>query len=287
MDKLATIILHGSKMTDKELLKSLVNRAEENRVPELYLRTVSEFCDDPFISSQLKIWEQKKRDYDLGFQKLLQRLISSGIQFMLVKHAQYPRASYDADILFRNTGEYEKAMPILRETVRLGLIRPDPHVGGFRDMRGCTIVIPTKDLWSRRQKKSFFGIEVNVPSIEDQIILFHLHMLKHREIFLGDLISILRLYDMEHDSVMLCRLVNGYSLMPIFHFVSNLFYYMKLKEPEIKMKMPILSQFIKFLTHKKSQELFPVKIPKTILGLSVLHFREREELAYPQFPNES
>jgi hypothetical protein len=260
-------------VADKGLLKNLVNRAEENRVPLLYLRTVSKFCDDPFISLQLKIWEQKKRNYDLGFQKIMQRFIGSGIQFMLVKHAQYPRASYDADILFKNTEEYEKAMPILRETVRLGLIRPDPHVGGFRDMRGCTIVIPTKDLWSRRQKKSFFGIEINVPSIEDQIILFHLHMLKHREIFLGDAISTLRLYNTKHDSILLCHLVNKYSLMPIFHFVSNLFNHMKLKEPEIKMHMPVLSQFIKFLAHKKSHDFFPIRLPKTILGLSVLHFR--------------
>jgi len=283
MDTLAAVILHGSKVTDKELLRNLVNRAEENRVPELYLRMVSRFCEDPFISSQLKIWEQKKRNYDLGFQKILQRLISSGIQFMLVKHAQYPRASYDIDILFKNTEEYGRAMPILREAVRLGLIRPDPHVGGLRDMRGCTIVIPTSDLWSRRQRKSFFGVEVNVPSIEDQIILFHLHMLKHREIFLGDVITTLHLYNVEHDSIMLCRLVNRYSLMPIFHFVSNLFCYTNLKEPEVKMNMPILSQFIKFLAYRKSRELFPIRIPKTILGLSVLHFREREELACSQF----
>jgi len=287
MDKLAAIILHGSKVADKKLLKDMISRAEENRVPELYLRTISKFCDDSFISSQLKGWQQKKTNYDLGFQKLLQKLISSGIQFMLVKHAQYPRASYDADILFKNTEEYEKAMPILRETVRLGLIRPDPHVGEFRDMRGCTIVIPTKDLWSRRQKKNFFDIEVNVPSVEDQIILFHLHMLKHREIFLGDVVSTLHLYNTEHNPTLLCRLVNRYSLMSIFHFVSNLFYYMKLREPEVKMNMPMLSQFVKFLAHKKSQELFPIRVPKTILGLSVLHFRVREELAYPWFPNRS
>jgi len=272
MDKLAAIILHGSKVADKELLRDLVDRAEENRVPLLYLRTVSRFCDDSFISSQLKIWEQKKRDYDLGLQKLLQRLISSGIQFMLVKHARYPRASYDADILFKNAEEYERAMPVLRETVKLGLIRPDPHVGGLRDMRGCTIVIPTKDLWSRRQKKSYFGMEIYVPSIEDQIVLFHLHMLKHREIFLGDVISTLHLYNTEHNSILLYRLVHKYSLMPIFHFVSNLFYYLRLREPEIALRMPLLSQFIKFLAYEKSQELFPIRIPKFILGLCVLHF---------------
>lgn len=283
MDKLAAIILHGSKVADKELLKSLVNRAEENRVPELYLRIVSKFCDDSFITSQLKIWEQKKRNYDLGFQKIMKKLITSGIQFILVKHAQYPRASYDADILFKDTEEYEKAMPILRETVRLGLIRPDPHVGGFRDMRGCTIVIPTRDLWSRRQKKNFFDMEINVPSIEDQIILFHLHMLKHREIFLGDVLSTLNLYNTGHNSTQLCRLVNGYSLMPIFHFASTLFSYMKLREPEVKMNMPMLSEFIKFLARGKSHKLFPIRIPKTILGLSVLHFREREEFACSQF----
>lgn len=282
MDKLAAIILHGSKTTDNELLKNLANRAEENRVPELYLRTVSKFCEDSFVSSQLKIWEEKKKNYDLGFQKIMHRLIDNGIQFMLVKHAQYPRASYDADILFRNIEEYDKAMPILRETVRLGLIRPDPHVGGLRDMRGCTIVIPTKDLWARKQKKSFFGMEIYVPSIEDQIILFHLHMLKHREIFLGDVISTLHLYNTEHNPILLCHLVNMYSLVSIFDFASKLFYYMKLMDPEVKMNMPVLSQFIKFLAHKKSQELFPIRIPKVILGLSVLHFREREELAYSQ-----
>jgi len=149
-------------------------------------------------------------------------------------------------------------------------------------MRGCTIVIPTKDLWSRRQKKSFFGMAVHVPSIEDQIILFHLHMLKHREIFLGDVVSALHLYNTEHNAITLRRLVNGYSLLPIFHFVSNLFHHLGLGEPEVKMNMPVLSQFIKFHAREKSRELFPIKVPKTILGLSVLHFREREGLAYSQ-----
>jgi hypothetical protein len=275
MDKLAAIILHGSKSADKKLLKDLLIRAEINRIPLLYLKTVSKFQSDTFISSQLKIWEQKKRNYDMGFQKILQMLNNSDIQFMLVKHAQYPRASYDVDILFRNIEEYEKAMPILRETVRLGLIRPDPHVGGLRDMRGCTIVIPTKDLWTRRSKKNYFGIEVNIPSIEDQIILFHLHMLKHREIFLGDVISTLHLYNTEHNAILLYRLVDKYSLMPTFHFVSCLFHYLRLREPEITLKMPLLSQFINFLAYEKSQELFPIRVPKFILGLSVLHFSPR------------
>jgi hypothetical protein len=286
MDQLAAIILHGHKVTNKELLGNLLSRAEENRVPELYLKTVSKFCNDPFIISKLEIWETKKRAYDLGFQKIMQRLIDNGIQFMLVKHAQYLRASYDADILFKNIEEYERAMPILRETVRLGLIRPDPHVGGLRDMRGCRIVIPTRDLWSRRQKKRFFDMEINVPSVEDQIILFHLHMLKHREIFLGDVVSILHLYNTEHNSLLLSHLVNKYSLISIFHFASNLFHYLSLKETEAQMRMPVLSQFIEYLARKKSQELFPILLPKVILALSVLHFHERKEFADSQFHQE-
>lgn len=287
MDKLASIILHGSKMPDKDLLKNLINRAEENRVPLLYLRTISGLQSDSYISSQLKMWERKKKEYDLGLQKLLQQLTSNNIQFMLVKHALYPRASYDADLLFRNSEEFEKAYPILRETVRLGLIRPDPHGGGIRNMRGCTIEIPTEDLWSRRRKKSYNGIEVYVPSIEDEIILFHLHMLKHREIFLGDAISTLNLYNTEHNPVLLFRLVNKYGLLPIFHFVSCLFHFLKLRKLEIKLNVPVLSQFIKFLAYKKSRELFPIGLPKVILGLSVMHFRLREEFAYPWFPNRS
>jgi len=287
MDKMVAIILHGSKVADKKLLRNLVNRAEENRVPLIYLRKISKSHEDSSISSQLEIWERKKRQYDLGLQKLLQRLIEDGIQFMLVKHALYPRSSNDADLLFRSTEEFEKAYPILLETVRLGLIRPDPHCGGIRNMRGCTIEIPAEDLWSRRQKKSYSGIEVYVPSIEDEIILFHLHMLKHREIFLGDTISTLNLYNTKHNPVLLFRLANKYSLLPIFHFVSHLFHYLKLMEPEIKLNVPVLSQFIKFLAYKKSRELFPIRLPKVILGLSVIHFRVREEFAYPWFPNRS
>jgi len=287
MDKLASIILQDYKETDTGLLKDLMSRAEINRVPELYLKTISKYCQDSLILSQLKIWEEKKKRYDLGFQKLMQRLLSSNIQFVLVKHAQYPRASFDADILFKNTYEYEKAMPILRETVRLGLIRPDPHVGGFRDMRGCRIVIPTKELWSRKQKKNFFGMEIFVPSVEDQIILLHLHMLKHREIYLGDVTSILHLYRMKHNSVMLNRLVDRYSLISIFHFASCLFNYSGLKKPEVKMHMPVLSQFIRFLAYEKNQGLFPIRLPKTILALSVFHFREGERLACSEFHKES
>jgi len=280
MDKLAAMIFRNSKVGDVHLLREFIDRAEENRVPLLYLRKISKLHKDSSISSQLEIWERKKRQYDSGLQKLLQRLTSDSIQFMLVKHALYPRASYDADLLFRDSEEFEKAYPILSETARLGLIRPDPHGGGIRNMRGCTIEIPTEELWSRRQKKGFNGIEVCVPSIEDEIILFHLHMLKHREIFLGDMISTLNLYNTEHNPVLLFRLANKYSLLPIFHFVSHLFRYLKLREPETKLNVPVLSQFIKFLAYKKSRELFPIRLPKVILGLSVMHFRLREEFAY-------
>lgn len=283
MDQLAAIILHGSKVADTELLKNLIDRAEENRVPLLYLRIISRHHSDPYILSQLKTWEQNKTRYDSGFHKLLPRLIGDGIRFMLLKHALYPRASYDADLLFRNAEEFEKAYPILREVVKS--IRPDPHVGGVRDTRGCTIVIPTEDLWSRKQKKSYHNIEVYVPSDEDQIILFHLHMLKHREIFLGDLVSILNLYNAKHNPILLFRLANKYGLIPIFHFVSLLLYYLGLGEPEIGVNMPVFSQLIRFLAYQKSRELFPIKLPKVILGLSVMHFRLREELAYPWFPN--
>jgi len=279
MDKLVSIILHDSEIPNNafvhmHLPKNLINRAEENRVPLLYLRNISKRHKDSSILSQLEKWEQKKRQYDLGLQKLLQRLTNESIQFMLVKHALYPRASYDADVLLRKPEDFEKGYPILRETFRRGLIRPDPHGGGIRNMRGCTIEIPTQDLWSRRQKKSFNGIEVYVPSVEDEIILFHLHMLKHREIFLGDTISTLSLYNTEHNPVLLFRLVNKYSLLPIFHFVSHLFHYLKLIEPKIELSVPVLSQFIKFLAYKKSRELFPIRLPKVILSLSVLHFRQ-------------
>lgn len=273
MDELAAIIFHNYKVGNAHLLRKLIDRAEENRVPLLYLRMISGRHSDPYIASQLKIWERKKKQYDLGFQKLLQRLISDGIQFMLIRHALYPGASYDVDLLFRNPEEFEKAYPILRETVRLGLIRPDPHAGGIRNVRGCTIEIPTEDLWNRKQKRSYNSIEVYVPSIEDQILLFHLHMLKHREIFLGDMISTLNLYDMEHNSVLLYRLANKYSLLPILHFVSQLFHYLRLRDPEIKLNLPVLSQFINFLAYEKSQELFPLKVPKPILALTIMRFR--------------
>jgi len=272
MDELAAIIFHNSKVGDTHLLRKLIDRAEENRVPLLYLRMISGRHSDPYIASQLKMWERKKKEYDSGLQKLLQRLTSDSIQFMLLKHALYPRASYDADLLFRNPEEFEKAYPILRETVRLGLIRPDPHAGGIRNVRGCTIEIQTENLWSRRQKKSFNDIEVYVPSNEDQIILFHLHMLKHREVFLGDLVSTLNLYNAKHDPVLLFRLANKYSLLPIFHFVSRLFHYLKLREPEIRLNMPVLSQFIKFLACQESRELFPLKVPKPILALTIMRF---------------
>jgi len=94
MDKLVAIILHGCKVANKELLKDLLVRAEVNRVPLLYLKTVSKFHSDHFISSQLKTWEQKKRDYDTGFQIILHRLTDCDIQFLLVKDALYPRCMH-------------------------------------------------------------------------------------------------------------------------------------------------------------------------------------------------
>ena len=90
----------------------------------------------------------------------------------------------------------------------------------------------------------------------------------------------MKLYELSHNPTLLFRLANRYSLLPIFHFVSYLLHYLKLRKPEIKLRMPILSRYIKFLALKSSRELFPIKVPKLILGLSGLHFRSREEIAY-------
>lgn len=272
MDTLAAIVLHGSKVKDTELLKGLISRAEENRVPLLYLRTISRLCDDPYVSSQLKIWEEKKREYDVGFQEVLQRLVNHDIRFLLVKHALYPRASYDVDVLFRDVEEFKKARQILQDVVTF--IRVDPQ--WVEGMKGCTIIMPVEDLWSRRQRASYHGVEVYVPSNEDEIALFHLHMLKHREIFLGDILSLMSLYNSGYDVKLLSRLVNTYSLISIFLFVSNLFYYLKLKGLEVRLSTPLLSRFIEFVAYKKSQESFPVKVPKFILGLTLARFHPRE-----------
>ena len=286
MDELAAIVLHNLEVRDVEVLRNLIDRAEENRVPLLYLRTISRYCDDAHVLSRLEIWEQRKREYDLGFQKLLRKLISRNIQFLVVKHALYHRASNDVDILFRNTEEFEKSEPILRRAYaeyKLNLpqsVRPDPHVGGLRDMRGCTIIIPTEDIWSRRRKVTYLDIEVNAPSNEDEIILFHLHMLKHREIFLGDVISTMNLYSSDYDPVLLFRLARMYHLTPILSFVSHVFECLKIRNPGVKLKMPVLSQFIKFLAYKGSQGLFPLNVPKLILGLSVMHLRLKVGNAY-------
>lgn len=273
MDTLAAIVLHDFKAGDTGLLRGLISRAEENRVPLFYLRAISRRCDDPYVLSQLEMWERKKREYDLGFQKILRQLISRGIQFLVVKHALYPRASYDIDILFRNLEEYRKARMILHDAS--AFIQPDPKMGDVKDMRGCTIMIPAEDLWSRRQKASYNDVEVCVPSNEDEITLFHLHMLKHREVFLGDILSLMSLYNLGYDVNLLSRLANKYSLISIFHFASNLFHFLKLRHLRVWLSAPLLSQFIKFVAYKKSQDPFPVKVPKFILGLSLMRFHSR------------
>jgi len=265
MDPLASITLLNRSIDAnmKREVLSMLKRAESNRVLYLLLEKLSEQFHEKKIIKELAELKMKKKKYEEGANKLLQELMESDISFLVIKNARYPHLSFDIDLLFRSLMDFEKSIPAL---VRSS-IRPDPHVSGLREYKGATIVLPVEEVWERRKIKKLFDVEVYVPSEEDETIIFLLHMIKHREVFLGDLISLTQLKAEKH---MLQNLLVRYKLRIMFSFVAKMLKNLGLPSQGYELQFAPLDLLTDLLAEKKSKEYFPVSLPKSLLYLTCL-----------------
>jgi len=260
MDPLASLILNDHPITFKtenEFQKTL-ERAEPNRVPYLFLKKLSEKSDEKIILNKYTELKQEKREYEEGAKRLLQSLMECDVSFLVIKTARFPHISFDVDLYFKSEEDFQRSIPMLIKSS----VRPDPHVPELRVYKGATIIIPMDDLWERRIEKSLFGVKVCVPSQEDEAILFLLHMIKHREIYLGDLLSFASL---KIDDRKLRKLIVQYKLQVMYSFVSRLLTKFQLLDEHFKVSFPPIDLLLDILTEKQSEDFFPLKLPKSLL----------------------
>lgn len=265
MDPLVSLILHNNPITfnnKQEFLKTL-ERAESNRVLYLFLEKMSKQTKDKIILKKYAEMKNEKREYEKGARDLLQKLMEAKVKFLVIKTARYSHVSFDIDLLFKTPADFEKSISMLTKST----IRPDPHASGLREYKGATIVLPAEEPWKRKEKKKLHGVEVYVPSEEDSAIIFLLHMIKHREIFIGDLIS---LTNLKVNESVFQELIAHYRLRIIAHFVTKLLNNLGIFNKHYEAKFPILDSLVNLLAEKKSKERFPLKLPKLILYLTSL-----------------
>jgi len=266
MDPLASLILNDHQITFKkenEFLTTL-ERAESNRVPYLFLKKLSEQSEDKFILNKFNELKQEKREYEEGATRLLQSLMEYDLSFLVMKTARFsPHISFDVDLYFKSEEDFQRSIPILTTSS----VRPDPHVPNLRVYKGATIIIPVEDLWERSVRRSLFGVNVSVPSQKDEAMLFLIHMIKHREIYLGDLLSFANL---KIDDTMFRKLMSQYKLQVMYSYVSRLLTTFRLSNEHFKVGFPPIDLLLGFLAEKQSEELFPLNLPKSLLFFSCL-----------------
>ena len=171
----------------KQVLQDL-KRAIENRVGLLFLLSCKEVCR--------KIWSQELEDplnrmlseyhsWMTSVRNLLTKLSGTGARFLVIKNAPYPHISFDVDFVFPSVEDFENVRPILVSSP----VRADPHVAGLREYKALTVVISAEKLWKERRRTTIYGAEVWTASPEHSLLIHALHAFKHREVYLGDLLS--------------------------------------------------------------------------------------------------
>lgn len=189
-DPLADLVLRDicSYNTLEEFLGDL-KRAKNNRVHTLAVIKAARHCrqrfEIPHATYEHYLSEWKEFEESAG--SVLDELESKGIRFLVLKHAPYPHASYDIDIAFPDMNEFRRAIPILASSHK---VRFDPHVSGVREFKALTIVLPVRMLFQRASGSLTIG-RVKVPAPEPPLsaVIHALHAFKHRELYLGDLLS--------------------------------------------------------------------------------------------------
>ena len=265
MDPLASLILNDRQITfnkENEFLTTL-ERAESNRVPYLFLKKLSEQSEDKFILNKFNELKQEKREYEEGAKRLLQSLMECDLSFLVMKTAGFSHISFDVDLYFKSEEDFQRAIPILIKSS----VRPDPHVPNLRVYKGATIIIPIEDLWERSVERNLFSVNVSVPSQKDEAMLFLIHMIKHREIYLGDLLSFANL---KNDDTMFRKLMSQYKLLVMYSYVSRLLTKLRLSDEHIKVGFPPIDLLLGILAEKQSEEFFPLNLPKSLLYFSCL-----------------
>ena len=192
---------------DIKELPRIIECAEINRVKLYFLIKALKLCKDAIRDAIRKHVNELRKEYIewvSEVKRILKMLKERKIKFIVIKHAPYPHLSYDIDIVFPEIEDFEKAEDIITSSM---ILRVDPHVSSLREYKAATLVVPSKFMWENRVKTYIYGEGVYTISNELSTIVYALHPLKHREIYLGDLISY-SYYFQKSDRKKLLKLIN-------------------------------------------------------------------------------
>ena len=188
-EPLVDVIVHSRcPYEDSSQALQDLERAVKNRVGFLFLLSCKEICKKIWSQEMEKALEKTLSDYQnwvTAVKKLLMKLNEAGTRFLVIKVASYPHVSFDIDLVFPSLRDFQIARPILVSSP----VRVDPHVAGLREYKALTVVMRAERLWKRRVKTIIHETEVWTTSPEHSLLIHALHAFKHREIYLGDLLS--------------------------------------------------------------------------------------------------
>lgn len=229
----------------------LLKRAKANRVQYLVLKNIVKNYED--LRPLLNQLDDKRTEYCKEAGKVLRCFMKQDVDFMVIKDAAYPHLSVDLDILFRTNRDFEKASRCVK-----GLkIHIDPHVPHVREFKGAYAKIPAAELWRRSTFRELYGVKVRVPSNEDDVAMRLIHCIKHREIQLGDLLSIL---NAEFKESLLKRLVIECRASAVYSYMYYLFKYLGLERFRSNIITPF-NPILQLQAKRQVHSAFPLKVP--------------------------
>ncbi|RLG61339.1 hypothetical protein DRN86_00140 [Candidatus Geothermarchaeota archaeon] len=268
VDRLLLILLNKYVPKDPLEIEHLLRRAKANRVEYFTLLKLSNLAKgnnsmSKIVKERFEQLGMKKAEYALHANKLLSSLVRQGIDFMVIKEANYPHVSVDLDLLFKTYHEFDRSLPHLKRSK----IHVDPHVPGIREFKGAYAKIPVDDLWSRSVFRELYGVKVRVPCPEDQVLIHLTHCIKHREIQLGDLIAIL---NVRFDEKKLRPLINRYRLPAMYSFVYYLLRYLGIRKFNFNLMTPY-GLLLRLQAKRAANSCFPLKIPFICVATTACH----------------
>lgn len=240
----------------------LLARAKVNRVEYMLLRALVDKGLNHGLAELLSKLERKKVESREEVARLLTRFVEHGVDFMVIKEAPYPHLSVDLDVIFKTPDDFEKALPLIKGA----RVHVDPHVPGLREFKGAYAKVPVAELWLRSTRKKICGVAVRVPGVEDDVVLRLIHCIKHREVQLGDLLSIL---SARPDEGLLRQLVIEHGLSAMYSYLRYLLKYLGLEKFKFAAATPF-DLVLRMQARRGASSAFPLKVPTLAVGYTAM-----------------
>jgi len=244
LDKLATLILRNECLYESiEEIKRDLERALSNRIYLLFLKKILQYCKK-FNCSEIEEIYNKALEvckiYDESFWNLVTELNQKCINYVIFKQKPFKDISFDIDIYFPIPTDYFNFLNIYQELIKLRkvnpLVRIDPHVAYLRPIKALNIILKPEDL-----DKNVIEICTSkncYPTFthELEVLITMLHTLKHRELYLGDLLT-LQYHVTQSNEKELLKLIEKYRLFPIWKFYISIL--KEIEKENLNMKFPV------------------------------------------------